>query len=179
MHRWASQTLLRGERRDVVLDNFLDFTFNIRRDITLRDLLQKRSLRGGQVSTELSFPFCDLVDGDGVKLWMELENPGAEEHATYKTVDTGIDDGHLELHGQGLVLALLCAKLVRHRSRQITNIQHTQELSQTSTTGEQEAGGSVEVGAKLSEGGDFTVLRKIQFQGTSELLHDLAKDERA
>ena len=27
---------------------------------------------------------------------------------TYQTVDTGVDDGDLDLHGQGLVLALLC-----------------------------------------------------------------------
>lgn len=80
---------------------------------------------------------------------------------TYKTVDTGIDDGDLDLHGQGLVLALLCTTSNQSTFR-AHDIQHTQELSQTSTTGEQKAGGSVEVGTELSEGGDFTVLSKVE-----------------
>jgi len=57
-------------------------------------------------------------------------------------------------------------------------MQHTQELSQTSTTGEQEAGGSIEIGAELGEGSDFTVLSEVELQGTGELLHDLAVNER-
>lgn len=80
---------------------------------------------------------------------------------THETVDTGVDDGHLELSGHGLVLALL------------------EELSETGTTGQQEAGGGVEIRTKLSEGGDFTVLREVELEGTGELLHDLGLRGRA
>ena len=53
---------------------------------------------------------------------------------------------------------------------------HTEQLSQTSTTGEKEAGRGVEVGTELGEGRDFTVLGKVQLQRTSKLLHDLAEE---
>lgn len=46
---------------------------------------------------------------------------------THQTVDTSVDDGDLDLSGEGLVLALL------------------EELSETSTTVEQEAGGGIEI----------------------------------
>jgi hypothetical protein len=48
-----------------------------------------------------------------------------------------------------------------------------EELSETSTTVEQEAGGGIEIRTELGEGSDFTVLGEVQLQGTSELLHDL------
>ena len=180
MHYRASQTLLRSERRDVVLDNLLDFTLNLGGDITLRDLLQQSSLCRGQVRTELSLPFCDLVDGNGVKLCDDSESRTKQrQYATYETVDTGVDDGHLNLHRQGLVLALLWMDDKRlANGRCGCSIRRTQELSQTSTTGEQEPGGSIKIGAELCEGSDFTVLGEVELQGTSELLHDLAVNER-
>ena len=51
---------------------------------------------------------------------------------------------------------------------------HTEQLSQTSTTGEEEASRRVEIRTELGEGSDFTVLCKVQLERTSELLHDLA-----
>lgn len=75
---------------------------------------------------------------------------------TYETVDTSVDDGDLDLSGERLVLALL------------------EELSETGATREQEAGRGIEIGTELSESSDFTVLRKVKFERTSELLHDLA-----
>ena len=44
MHYRVSQTHLRSERRDVVLDNFLDFTLDFGSDVALRDLLQQNGL---------------------------------------------------------------------------------------------------------------------------------------
>jgi hypothetical protein len=73
MHYRATQTLLRSERRDMVFDNLLDFTLNLGGDITLRDLLQQSRLCRGQVRTELTLPFCDLVNRDAIKLCDELE----------------------------------------------------------------------------------------------------------
>lgn len=52
----------------MVLDDLLDLALNITRDSTLRDFLKQRSLAAGQVRTEFSFPACDLIDGDRVKL---------------------------------------------------------------------------------------------------------------
>ena len=51
---------------------------------------------------------------------------------------------------------------------------HTEQLSQTSTTGEEEASRRVEIRTELGEGSDFTVLGEVQLERTSELLHDLA-----
>ena len=64
------------------------------------------------------------------------------------------------------------------RGQDACNIRRTQELSQTSTTGEQEASGGIEIGTELGESSDFTVLGEVELQGTSELLHDLAVNER-
>ena len=50
----------------------------------------------------------------------------------------------------------------------------TKELSETGTTAQQEASGSIEIGTELGERSDFTVLGEVQLEGTSELLHDLA-----
>ena len=77
--------------------------------------------------------------------------------STYQTVDTGVDDGDLDLGREGLVLTLL------------------EELSETSTTREQEASRGIEIRTELSEGSDFTVLGKVQLERTSELLHDLTE----
>ena len=51
----------------------------------------------------------------------------------------------------------------------------TQELSQTGTTREQEAGRGIEIGTELGESSDFTVLSEVELERTSELLHDLAR----
>ena len=58
-----------------------------------------------------------------------------------------------------------------------SNVQHTQEFGETSTTGKQEAGGSIEIGTKLGKGSNFTVLSEVKLQRTGELLHDLAENE--
>ena len=50
----------------------------------------------------------------------------------------------------------------------------TEELSQTGTTGEEEASRGVEIRTELGEGSDFTVLGEVELERTSELLHDLA-----
>ena len=54
----------------------------------------------------------------------------------------------------------------------------TQELGETGTTREQEASGGVEIGTKLGEGSNLTVLGEVELERTSELLHDLAVDEK-
>ena len=98
-------------------------------------------------------------------------------HVTYKTVNTGVDDGNLDLHGQRLVLTLLCT-IIGQPTFKTHNSQRTQELSQTGATGEQKAGGSIEIGTELSKCSNFTVLSEVELQGTSELLHDLAENKR-
>ena len=63
----------------MVLNDLLDFTLDFGSDITLRDLLQQRRLCRGQVGAELTLPFCDLVNGDGIKLCIELERQTQNE----------------------------------------------------------------------------------------------------
>lgn len=87
-----AETLRRIERRNVLLDDLLNLALNLRSDVAGSDLSEKTSLSRSQVSAELSLPRGDLVNGDGVE----------------QTVDTGIDDRHLNLHSQWLVLTLLC-----------------------------------------------------------------------
>jgi len=123
----------------VLLDDLLDLALELGCDVTGGNLLEESILGGCEVATELSLPLGDLVDGDRVQ----------------ETVDTGVDDGDLDLHGEGLVLTLL------------------EELSQTGTTGEEEAGRGIEIRTELGEGGDFTVLSEVQLKRTGKLLHDL------
>lgn len=52
----------------MVLDDLLDLGLDLRGDVASSDLGEERTLGGGQVSTELSFPLDDLVDGDGIEL---------------------------------------------------------------------------------------------------------------
>ena len=95
----------------MVLNHLLDLRLDLRGDGALRDLLEERTLGGGEVSTELTLPARDLVDGDRVKLEGELvriPTCAFRTERAYKTVDTGVDDGDLDLHSQGLVLTLLC-----------------------------------------------------------------------
>ena len=96
----------------MLLDDLLDLRLNLGGDVALRDLLEQGTLGGGEVSTELTLPARDLVDGDRVKLGeaelARVRVGAGKAEETYKTVDTGVDDGDLDLHGEGLVLALLC-----------------------------------------------------------------------
>ena len=57
--------------------------------------------------------------------------------------------------------------------KQLLYVVLTEELSETGATREQEAGRRVKIGTELREGRDFTVLRKVELERTSELLHDL------
>jgi hypothetical protein len=75
----------------VVLNDLLDLLLKLGGDVALRDLLEEGLLGRREVRAELSLPLGDLVDGDRVK----------------ETVDTSVDDGDLDLHREGLVLALL------------------------------------------------------------------------
>lgn len=77
-----------------------------------------------------------------------------------ETVDTSVDDGDLDLDSQGLVLSLL------------------EELSETGTTVEEETSGGIEIGSELGEGGDITVLGKVELEGSSDGLHDLETRKR-
>jgi hypothetical protein len=82
---------LRKEGLDVVLDDLLDVLFHVFSDGAFGDLLEKSSLRGGKVSTELALPADDLIDWYGIK----------------ETVDTRVDDGNLDFDGEGRILTLL------------------------------------------------------------------------
>ena len=91
-HAHASNTVSLLEASNVVLNDLLDLRLNVARNVARRDRLEELSLLAREVLTEVGLPLGDLVDGDRVE----------------ETVDTGVDDGDLNLHGQGLVLTLLC-----------------------------------------------------------------------
>jgi len=143
--RLCRNGLRSDEGRDVGLDDLLDLGLGLRCDVARRDLLQQRLLRTSQMRAEVGLPSRDLVDGDLIQ----------------QTVDTGVDDRHLDLGRQRLVLPLL------------------EELGQTGATAEQEASRGVEIGTELGECGDFTVLGEVQLERTGELLHDLGLGRRA
>ena len=69
----------------MVLNDLLDFTLNLWSDIPIRDLLQQSNLCRGQVSAELSLPFCDLVDRDSVKLYNKLRHQGHNKDEVLRT----------------------------------------------------------------------------------------------
>lgn len=69
--------------------------------------------------------------------------------------DTGVKDGDLFFGGNGHVLLLL------------------EQFSQLLTSVKQLLGGSIEIGTELGEGGDFTILGELKFEGTGDLLHGL------
>ena len=142
----------------MLLNDLLDLALELGCDVALSDLGEKGAVGRGKVLTELSLPLGDLVDGNGVE----------------ETVDTGVDDGDLDLHGEGLVLALLCRELSVDLLKTSDIPIHTEELSETGATREKETSGGIQVGAELSEGSDLTVLSKVELERTSELLHDLA-----
>lgn len=56
----------------MVFNSLLDLRFQLRSDVTASNLLKKGSLGRRKVSTEICFPFCDLVYRDGVKLEKRL-----------------------------------------------------------------------------------------------------------
>jgi hypothetical protein len=72
-----------------------------------------------------------------------------------ETVNTGVDNGNLDFDSQRLVLSLL------------------EEFSETGTTVEEETSRGIEIGSELGEGGDITVLGEVEFEGSSDGLHDL------
>ena len=71
------------------------------------------------------------------------------------TTDTSVKNGDLFFGGNWNVLLLL------------------EQFSELLTSVEQLLGGSIEVGTELGEGGDFTILSELEFEGTSDLLHGL------
>lgn len=143
----------------MLLDNTLDLLLGLGGNSALGDLGKEGLLRAGEMLTELAFPADDLLNGNGIELDTIGKNNGVvlEKTSTYETVDTGVDNGDLDLSGERLVLALF------------------EELSETGTTREQETGRGIEIGTKLGESSDFTVLRKVKLERTSELLHDLTE----
>ena len=52
----------------MVLNHLLDLRLDLGGNLALRDLLEERTLGGGEVSAELTLPASDLVDGDRVEL---------------------------------------------------------------------------------------------------------------
>ena len=78
----------------MLLDDLLDLALELGCDRADSDFGQESTVSGSQVLTELSLPLSDLVNGNRVK----------------ETVNTCVDDGNLDFHGHGLVLALLCRK---------------------------------------------------------------------
>lgn len=52
----------------MVLNDLLDLGLDLGGDVADRDLGEELAVSRGQVSTELSLPLDDLVDGDGVEL---------------------------------------------------------------------------------------------------------------
>ena len=52
----------------MLLNDLLDLALELGGDVASGDLLKELGLSGGQVSTELTLPASDLVDGDGVEL---------------------------------------------------------------------------------------------------------------
>ena len=69
--------------------------------------------------------------------------------------DTGIEDANLLLSGHWHILSLL------------------EELSELLTSVQQLLRGGIKVGTELGEGGDLSVLGKIELHGTGHLLHGL------
>ena len=53
----------------MLLDDLLDLGLDLGGDVTDGDLGEEGAVGASKVSTELSLPLGDLVDGDGVELW--------------------------------------------------------------------------------------------------------------
>lgn len=92
----------------MIFNDLLNLRLNFRRDVTSRNLFKQRALCRRQMLTELTLPFSDLVNGDGIQLRrMSVGGSAGHKQGTYKTVDTSVDDRNLNLHGKRLVLTLL------------------------------------------------------------------------
>ena len=85
---------------------------------------------------------------------LELANLGGL-HLVEEATDTGVEDADLLLSGDWHVLLLL------------------EELGELLTSVEEMLGGSIEIRAELGEGGDLSVLGKLQLERTGDLLHGL------
>jgi hypothetical protein len=72
-----------------------------------------------------------------------------------EATDTSVEDADLLLSDHGYVLLLL------------------EELGELLTSVEEMLGGSVEIGTELGEGGDLSVLGKLELKRTGDLLHGL------
>lgn len=64
----------------MVLDNLLNVGLDRWSDVTSSNLGEKSGLCGGQMGTEFSFPFCDLVNGDRIQLYgLSVRNKDEKE----------------------------------------------------------------------------------------------------
>ncbi len=100
---------------------------------------ERKSVLGGELLTERSLPLDDAVSGDLID----------------ETVDTGVDDGDLDLSGHGNELGLL------------------EQLDETNTTVKGGTSGSVQVRTELGESGKLTVLGKRKLERTRDRLVEL------
>ena len=86
--------------------------------------------------------------------FFELGDVGGGQLVEVST-DTSVQDAYLLGSGHGHELVLL------------------EELGELLTTVELLLGGNIEIGSKLGEGSDLTVLGKLELEGTGDLLHGL------
>ena len=95
------------------------------------------------------------LGGDGIKVHLlELADLGGLDLVQVAT-DTSVQNTGLVFDSHGHVLLLL------------------KELGQFLTSIKELLGGSIQIGAELSESGDFTILGELELEGTSKLLHGL------
>ena len=95
------------------------------------------------------------LGGDGIKVHLlELADLGGLDLVQVAT-DTSVQNTGLVFDSHGHVLLLL------------------EELGQFLTSVKELLGGSIQIGAELSESGDLTILSELELEGTSKLLHGL------
>lgn len=136
--RVSERKPMQGGRKGGQAD-LLDLGLDVLGHDALGDLLEEGLLLGLEVLLELGVPSDDRVDGDGVE----------------QTVDTGVDQGDHDLDRDGPAR--------RPKGRQSMIQRHErgwsvgalvlallEELGETRSTGEQEAGRGVEVRAELA-----------------------------
>lgn len=121
-----NSTLVAKERRDASLNRGSDLLLDLWRHDTLADLGKKVVLRGELLAVR-SLPVNNLLNRDLIK----------------KTLDTSVDNRHLDLNSERVVLTLL------------------QQLSQASTTVQGVTSRGIKVRTELSEGSQLTVLSKV------------------